>query len=685
MAVLSDKIGELDAVAKKLSKKLEKIGIETIYDLIFYYPFRYEKYDSVSLIAELVPGQEAVVIGKVELLASRRSSRQRKYLVEAMISDESGSIKAIWFNQPWLAKTLKAGDVIMVYGRVSGETFSPYFSSPNYERPRKNGSAPGILPVYPLTAGITSRQISSLAALAISRYSDAIDDPLPAYILKNNDLPDLIWAIRQIHFPEKSENIVLARRRLAFDELFLLQLWSQLARRELKRSQAPQIKFNEQKIKEFVNSLAFDLTLDQKRAAWEVIQDMGKGEPMNRLLEGDVGSGKTAVAVLAMYNNALSGWQTALMAPTEILASQHYQTISKLLGNSGLNVGLFTRNQKTINGESVSKKDFLARCADGGLDIAIGTHALIYDGIEFNRLALVIIDEQHRFGVKQRQRLKEKTSLVPHFLSLTATPIPRTMALIAYGDLDISLLRQMPQGRLPIITKVVSPQQRSLAYDFIGKQIAAGRQVFVICPLINPSDKLGVRSVNEEYKKLDKEVFPNLSVGLLHGRLKSEEKEAVMAGFVRGEIKILVSTSVIEVGVDVPNASVMMIEGSERFGLAQLHQFRGRVGRGKYQSYCFLFSDASDEKANSRLDFLAKSSDGFRLAEYDLSVRGGGSFYGTEQSGFDSGLKLADINDIDLVKKSSEAVKSFLETNNPDDFPGLSGRLKQKELISHLE
>lgn len=685
MAVLSDKIGELDAVAKKLSKKLEKIGIETIYDLIFYYPFRYEKYDSVSLIAELVPGQEAVVIGKVELLASRRSSRQRKYLVEAMISDESGSIKAIWFNQPWLAKTLKAGDVIMVYGKVSGETFSPYFSSPNYERPRKNGSAPGILPVYPLTAGITSRQISSLVALAISRYSDVIEDFLPVQILKNNDLPDLIWAIRQIHFPDKSENIVLARRRLAFDELFLLQLWSQLARKELKRSRAPQIKFNEQKIKEFVNSLAFDLTPDQKRAAWEIIQDMGKGEPMNRLLEGDVGSGKTAVAVLAMYNNALSGWQTALMAPTEILASQHYQTISKLLGNLGLNIGLFTRNQKIINGESINKKDFLARCADGSLDIAIGTHALIHDGIEFNRLALVIIDEQHRFGVKQRQRLKEKTSLVPHFLSLTATPIPRTMALIAYGDLDISLLRQMPQGRLPIITKVVSPQQRSLAYDFIGKQIAAGRQVFVICPLIEPSDKLGVRSVNEEYKKLDKEIFPNLSVGLLHGRLKSEEKEAVMAGFVRGEIKILVSTSVIEVGVDVPNASVMMIEGAERFGLAQLHQFRGRVGRGKYQSYCFLFSDASDEKANSRLDFLAKSNDGFRLAEYDLGVRGGGSFYGTEQSGFDSGLKLADINDIDLVKKSSEAVKSFLETNNPDDFPGLSARLKQKELISHLE
>ncbi len=685
MAALSDKIGELNPFAKKLSKKLQRLGIETIEDLIFYYPYRYENFSVLSEISKLTIGQEAVVWGRLELIASRRSLRQRKYLTEAVISDTSGSIKIIWFNQPWLTKTLKPGDRLLVYGKIAGDVFNIYFNSPNWQKVdfNKKPEPLGILPVYPLTAGITSKQIFSLVETALIKYKEFIKDFLPQKIIEDYKLKELFWSIKQIHKPTNLDNLSLAQYRLSFDELLFLQLKSQLSRRKLKALKAPQINFNEAKTKELVNSLPFNLTADQKKSAWEIIKDIGKTEPMNRLLEGDVGSGKTLVAIISMHATFVAGWQTALMTPTEILATQHYQTIRKVLKFSGAKIGLLTANRKIINDVKVNKKDFLQACLLGEIDIIIGTHSLIQSEINFKKLALVIVDEQHRFGVRQRQELKNKGELTPHFLSLTATPIPRTMALIAYGDLDISLIKQPPQGRLPIITKVVSPQQRNMAYDFINKQVARGRQVFVICPLIDPSDKLGVKSVKEEYMKLDKEVFPHFSVGLLHGRLKPSEKEQIMNDFTAGKIKILVATSVIEVGVDVPNATVMMIEGAERFGLAQLHQFRGRVGRGKFQSYCFLFTNSSDEKTIKRLNFIAHNNDGFSLAEYDLKLRGSGNLYGVEQSGFISGLKLADINNVALIKQVSNVAKELIDKIN--NFPELLDKIEKLGLIDHWE
>jgi len=682
---LKTKISELNLSAKKLAGKFKKLGIETLEDLIFYYPFRYEDYGHLSNIADLPVGQEAAVIGKIELIANRRSLRQRKFLTEAVLTDSTGSIKIMWFNQPWISKSLKPGDVLRVYGKVAGDDFNLYFNSPNYERAISgSGKAPGILPVYPSTAGVTSKQISYLVKLALTQIGK-IEDFLPAGIVAGNNLSELDLAVREIHFPNSTDSLKKARGRLAFDELFLLQLQSLLLRQELKSLKAPAVDFNETGVKNFVNSLSFDLTGQQKKSAWEIIRDMQKSEPMNRLLEGDVGSGKTVVALIAMYNAALNGWQSVMMAPTEILANQHYKNILKLLGGSPFSIGLSTRTQKIINGQEVGKVDWLEKCQLGEINIIVGTHALIQDGVNFSKLALAVVDEQHRFGVKQRQALKEKAETIPHFLALSATPIPRTMALIVYGDLDLSLIKEMPADRKKIITKVVEHHHREAAYEFIKKQIEAGRQIFVVCPLIDPSDKLGVRSVTEEFKRLDQEIFPHLAVGLLHGRLKPAEKEEMMQKFVNNEIKILVATAVVEVGVDVPNATVMMIEGAERFGLAQLHQFRGRVGRAEYQSYCFLFSDKFDSPAVERLNFLASCSDGFKLAEYDLQLRGAGSVYGTEQSGLVNSLKMADLNDIEMIKTAKEAANRFIESFSLAKFPNLFQKIKEKAVVHSLE
>lgn len=681
---LDSKASQISPYAKRLANKLKKLNIETVRDLIFYYPFRYEDYGQLSKIADLHEGDEAAVIGRLELVANRRSFKRRKIVTEAVLTDDSGSIKLVWFNQPWVGKTLAGGELVRVYGRVSGDMFDLHFNSPNYDRVVT--SAPGMIPVYPLTAGLTSKQLRSLLS-AVKPLINSIKDHLPQEVINDNQLIGLKEALLNVHWPENNSALFAARHRLAFDELFLLQTWSQILRRNLKELKAPILEFKEEKVKDFLGRLPFALTLDQKRAAWEVIKDLGKSEPMNRLIEGDVGSGKTVVALVGMYNAVISGYQAVLMAPTEILASQHYQTVAKLLLPTKIKVALLTRTQKVFNGEEVGKKELLNKIATGQVDIIIGTHALIQQEVDFHKLGLVVVDEQHRFGVKQRQELKQKGARgsIPHFLSLTATPIPRSLALIVYGDLDLSIIKELPQGRKPIITKVVPPDKRLLAYDFINSQITAGRQVFVICPLIDPSDRLGVRSVTEEFQKLDQEVFPHLAVGLLHGKLKSEDKEEVMRQFKDGEIKILVSTSVVEVGVDIPNASVMMIEGAERFGLSQLHQFRGRVGRGQHQSYCFLFSDDPSDKALARLNYLSQTTDGFALAEYDMKQRGGGNVFGQEQSGFIDNLKIADVGDVALTKKARDAAKEFVTNFDLADFPQLAEAVGQFGLTAHLE
>jgi len=684
---LDAKVGKLGPIAKKLANKLKKLGIETIRDLIFYYPFRYDDYSRLYKISELTDGAAATIVGQVELLANRRTSRFRKFMTEAIITDDTGAVKIIWFNQPWISKSLPAGETVRVYGKVSSDGFNLLFNSPAYERYNKSEAKPiGLLPVYPLTAGLTNKQLSFLIKSALP-YARGIEEFLPEKIKKREKLIDLISAIAEIHFPTSAENLKAAKYRLAFDELFLLQAWSQLLRMNLRRQKAEALEFKEQEIQELVAGLPFKLTNDQKKSAWEIIRDLKKDAPMNRLLEGDVGSGKTLVAMIAMYNAALGGRQSVLMAPTEILASQHYQSAQKLFKDKNLSMGLLTRTQKLFNGKEVGKKELLGLIAEGKIDLVIGTHAIIQEGVKFSKLALVVIDEQHRFGVKQRQELKAKSQgdALPHFLSLTATPIPRSLALALYGDLDISLIREMPVGRKPIITKAISALGRPQAYEFIRQQINSCRQVFVICPLIDPSDKLGVRSVSEEHQKLNEEIYPDFPVGLMHGKLKAEEKEVIMEKFKNNDIKILVSTSVVEVGVDIPNATVMMIEGAERFGLSQLHQFRGRVGRGESQSYCLLFSDATDEKSRSRLQYLAECSDGFALAEFDMKMRGSGAVFGERQSGLADNLKIADPGDLALAQKARDAARDFISHFDLKDFPALQKKIENLGFTSHLE
>lgn len=682
MLSCNQKLADLSIVSKVLAGKLKRLGLETIKDLIFYYPYRYENYSKIENIVDLYPGREAVVVGRLELIANKRSFKNRKVFTEAILTDDSGSVKIFWFNQPWIVKNLKAGDEIMVWGRVSGNDFGCYYASPHYSK--NKFSAPGLLAIYPLTYGLNNNQLMDLVAKIFPALE--FKDSLTSALLKKISLLDLPSAIKLIHQPKNENDIVLAKKRLAFNELLAVQLWSKKIKQESKKQTAPVIDFHLEATKKLIDSLPFTLTIDQKKSAWEIIKDIGLNQPMNRLLEGDVGSGKTIVAFLAVYNCLLNGYQSALMAPTEVLANQHYQTARQMLGEN-FQIALFTRTTAIINDEKVSKKILLAKIASGEVDFVIGTHALIQDSVKFEDLALVIVDEQHRFGVRQRQALKNNNnnSCQPHFLSLTATPIPRSLALVFYGELSISIIKQKPLGRLPVITKVISEQERFGSYDFIRQQINAGHQLFVICPLVDPSDILGVKSVTEEFKKLNKEVFPEFKIGLLHGRLKSAEKAELMSDFKNNKIQILVSTSVIEVGIDVPNATVMIIEGAERFGLSQLHQFRGRIGRSEIQSYCFLFANESSNSVSQRLSFLSNCYDGFKLAEYDLKNRGFGEIFGINQSGFDSFFKLADPTDLALASLAQKTADEYLDQATDNDLDDFFSFFSALALVDHLE
>ncbi|MFA6422712.1 MAG: ATP-dependent DNA helicase RecG [Candidatus Buchananbacteria bacterium] len=676
---LETKVSHISKIGKALISRLKYIEIETVRDLIFYLPFRYENYQHLP-IDKLRLGDYANICGTVEMINSKRTRFKRKALVEALISDDSGTIKLLWFNQPWVVKNIKVGQRLCVSGKVAGSDFDLYLSSPSYSQ-NESSQKIGILPIYHLTAGVTQKQLRTLLKICLDQID--IKEYLPKEIILAEKYLSLPSALKEAHFPSSDINTEKARQRLSFDELFFMQFASQLYKKQISALKSDSIKFDELLIKKFVNSLSFDLTIDQKKSAWEIIQDLQKTTPMNRMLEGDVGSGKTIVAFMAIFTVANNSKQSVIMTPTEILATQHYQSALKLFGKK-INIALLCRAQKYFNGEKISESDLLAKIEKGEADLTIGTHALIQNKVKFKKLALVIIDEQHRFGVEQRQQLKQKAKSSPHFLSLTATPIPRSLALIIYGDLDVSIIRQMPKGRKPIITKVVAPEKRKLAYDFIKKQIGEGRQIFVICPLIDPSDILGFKSVKEEFERLDKEIFPNISVGLLHGKMKSDEKEEVMKKFMENKIKILVSTSVIEVGIDVPNASVMMIEGAERFGLAQLHQFRGRVGRGESQSYCFLFSEADDENILKRLKYLESCNDGFELANFDLELRGSGSVLSTQQSGR-MDLKIADIKDLSTTKKAQDWAKWCIERGDEKLIDALRQKMGEMGFTSHRE
>lgn len=694
---LTSSIKELTKIGKTSARDLRNLDIETVEDLLYHFPFRYEDFTQTTLIKDLCPGTNVNVVGVVELIQNKRSPVKRINITEALVSDESGSVRVIWFNQLFLARNLSVGDKVSLSGRAEEDYGGVFLRSPGYEKIVANSGihTQGLVPNYHLAGSLTQKQMR-FALSQVINLADSLPDWLPPQIKTKFNLVSLSLAIQKIHFPSSYGEIEQARRRVAFNEMLLVQIQSQIVRREnISRVTLPAA-FHENETKKFVERLPFKLTDAQRKASWEVIQDLKNTHPASRLLEGDVGSGKTIVAALSALNVALSGAQTVLMAPTEILARQHFENLSRLFKDWSITLGLFTRTAKKIslfdNGAQkiveLNKADAAENIINGKTQIIIGTHALIQDDVQFHDLRFVVVDEQHRFGVKQRQALLEKSGEqkhAPHLLSMTATPIPRSLALALYGDLDVSVLDEMPENRKKVITKIVTEDLRTKAYNFVQTQVKSGRQAFVVCPLIDASDKLGVKSVKEEFKKLDEIIFHDIRIGMLHGKIKADEKEKVMQEFLAGEIKILVSTSVIEVGVDVPNASIMMIEGAERFGLAQLHQFRGRVGRGEYQSYCLLFTESDAEKSVKRLESLVLINDGFKLAEADLAMRGPGEFYGTLQKGFPQ-FKVASLFDFKLMQETRAAAIELLDQDvTLNQWPLLKDQMRDMELKAHLE
>ncbi|MBK8986956.1 MAG: ATP-dependent DNA helicase RecG [Chloroflexi bacterium] len=648
-AGLAQPTTSLKGIGPKIAQSLEKLGAQTIWDLLFIFPRRYDDYTLMKPIKDLVYGEQVTVIGTVWQTSAKRI-RGSQVMVQSMISDGSGTIQVTWFNQPWLAEKLKAGMQVVISGKVDQFLGRLVFNSPEWEPlemdPLKTRR---IVPVYPLTAGLNSNRMRDIMQAAVSHWSPRVPEPLPADVRRRQDLYSLPQAISQTHFPESQDTLFHARRRLIFDELFLLQLGMQGFRRDWQAQPGLPLLFDLESLTPFYTSLPFALTGAQQRVIGEIAADLARSIPMNRLLQGDVGSGKTVVAAAAMLMAAKAGAQAALMAPTEILAEQHYQGLSKLLTPLGVNVCLLTGSTP-----AAEKTRIYAELADGTIHVATGTHALIQPGVQFHTLALSVIDEQHRFGVDQRQALRDKGApngsgvASPHVLVMSATPIPRTLALSLYGDLDLSLLDEMPPGRQEIKTRWLRSSERERAYSFVRRQVKAGRQAYIIYPLVEESDKIDAKAAVAEHERLQTEVFPDLRVGLIHGRLKSDEKEAAMRAFYSGDSHILVATSVIEVGVDVPNSTVMVIEGANRFGLAQLHQFRGRVGRGEHQSYCLLIADNESAEAEERLSALEKTNDGFVLAEKDLEIRGPGEFFGRRQSGIPE-LRLASLLDMEML------------------------------------
>lgn len=677
---------------KKLNKRhraaLERLGLQTIKDALFYFPFRYDDFSTITPINELALGETNTIRGTIEEIYNEKTRKKYLTITKAIVEDETGAIEAVWFRQPYLEKYLQPGVEVTLSGKVEvGFKGNLQIKTPVYEIIKEDTFHTGrIVPIYSETSGITTKFLRRLIKPLLKLARD-LDDPLPEDVKKKHALLSLEDAIRNIHFPESNELREAARKRISFDEMFILQLANKKKYLRFQKDKSFPIKYDNDITTNFLETLPFELTNDQKKAAWQIFQDMEKDRPMNRLLEGDVGSGKTLVANLALLQVVKKGYQGLMLAPTEILAKQHFSTITKYLDDS-IAIALLTRSQAEMNTtEETTREKIEEKISSGEIDIAIGTHTLIGTDIKTKNCALAIIDEQHRFGVKQRAKLRKTNieKIVPHFLSMTATPIPRTLALSVYGDLDLSIIQEMPKNRKPIKTRLVDGSRRDEAYEYIRKKVVAGDQVFVVCPLIEESDKLGVKSATEEYEKLNEEIFPELTIGLLHGKLNKDHKERVMTEFSDGDTHILVSTSVIEVGIDVPNATIMMIEGAERFGLAQLHQFRGRVGRGDKQSYCFLFTDSNSDTSYERLTALEKTNSGFELAQTDLETRGPGEVYGIRQSGLPD-LKMASLIDFVLVETTRQAAEEVLQKDPTlKKHPKIKKALQAFEQTVHFE
>lgn len=677
---------------------LKRLGIETAKDLLYYFPSRYGNITDTKSISELSEGDTVTIAGKISGLKASKGFRTKIAMAEARVTDQTGSIKAVWFNQPYIAKMLAGVSHAKFHGHIASRKDTLYISNPEFEKltslpidagdslfHAEDAALPFHYPVYGETKGITSKWFyHAMQKLLIDEILDAMPDPIPKEILETYHLPALKTALVWIHTPKNPGHAESARKRFAFQEIFFIQLARLSARKAYEREPSFVIPTNKKDIEEFVRRFPFEPTAAQKKAIDHVLADFAKGSPMARLLEGDVGSGKTAVAATAAYaavvtapKNAPSArLEVAYMAPTEILAKQHFESFIQYFKHLRTNIGLITGSgckkfpSKVRPDESteISRTQLLKWVANGEIPILIGTHALIEKAVQFKNLALVVIDEQHRFGTRQRFKLAQKKSsgnILPHLLSMTATPIPRTLALTIYGDLDLTLLDQMPAGRKKIETEIVSPRERKNTYEKIREEIARGRQCYVICPRINEPDPekarpLYAKSVKEETLRLKKNIFPEYEIGMLHGKMTPKEKDTVMKKFAEGIINILVATSVVEVGVNVPNATMILIEGAERFGLAQLHQLRGRVLRSIHQAYCYLFTDSQNDSTGKRLRALVTAKNGFELSEIDLALRGAGALGGGKQWGI-SDLGMEAIKNIKMVEAARAEARALLE------------------------
>jgi ATP-dependent DNA helicase RecG len=658
-------VARLPGVKKAYAEKLARLRIHTVGDLLTHYPSRHIDYRTLKTINQLTYGEEVTILATV-WETQARDTRSGKKIISCTVSDRTGLIELIFFNQPWLTNQLEPGTPLLISGKVDQYLGRLVFQHPQWETVDRRQIHTGrLVPIYPLTEGITHKWLRETISRLLESATPRLPDHLSVTRRERLGLMSLAEATRQIHFPDSPETLEVARRRLAFDELLFIQLGVLRQRHQWRAQPGRPVHVDTALLESFIASLPFPLTGAQQRVLREIVADMGQSVPMNRLLQGDVGSGKTVVALAAMLVTAADGGQSAIMAPTEILAEQHYRNITRLVeafaaARPELNLPVYLLTGST---PAAARETTYADLANGSARLVVGTHALIQEAVDFHDLRLIVIDEQHRFGVQQRTALRAK-GYNPHVLVMSATPIPRSLALTLYGDLDLSVIDEMPPGRQSIRTRWLSPLERERAYGFIRSQVEQGRQAFIICPLVEESDKVEAKSAVEEHARLSREVFPDLKLGLVHGRMSADEKDAVMTAFRNGDLHILVSTAVVEVGIDVPNATVMLVEGANRFGLAQLHQFRGRVGRGEHQSWCLLLADATTPDAEARLRIITETDDGFKLAEEDLKLRGPGEFFGTRQSGLPD-IRVARLSDLPLLQTAREEAQDIAQSD-PD-------------------
>jgi ATP-dependent DNA helicase RecG len=672
LAALNAPVTVLPGVGPRHAQTLNRLGLETLEDMLFFFPRRYDDYSQLKTINHLEYGEQITVIGTVQSVKNRKVRNGRINLTEGIITDETGNLQVTWFNQPWIAKKLRNGVQVVLSGKIDQYLGRLTMNNPEMEQiDQQNLHTNRIVPVYPLTANITQRWLRRLMHRVITYWAPKLEDPLPKSIRSKDNLMDLSNAILQVHFPDTQDQLHASRYRLAYEEILYLQLGMLSQKRAWQERQARIFETPQDWLNTRLANLPFELTSAQEHALKEVRVDLGSGHPMNRLLQGDVGSGKTVIAALGIAMVARGGSQAALMAPTSILAEQHYASMRQLLaGEHGVLADHQIRLMLGATPES-EKQEIRDGLANGEIKLVIGTHALIEDPVTFADLQLTIIDEQHRFGVGQRAALRAKGDN-PHLMVMTATPIPRSLALTVYGDLDLLVMDEMPPGRQVVETYILLPRERERAYSLIRKQVSEGSQAFIIYPLIEDKSSVSEaqdddasKAAVDEHQRLQSEVFPEFQLGLLHGKLKPEEKEQVMTGFRDGKYQVMVSTSVVEVGVDIPNATVILIEGANRFGLAQLHQFRGRVGRGQAQAFCLLIPDTEDAAENERLSAMVTTNDGFELAEIDLRQRGPGDFLGTRQSGYTKQLRMASLTNVQLIEKAQRTAKNLFD-QDPD-------------------